>query len=237
MENETNSDAEHEKFIIKETPYKNAFIKALKLRRRYINHLIKVDKINMDSIKYHGWILTFFGCGKWKYGPGTLASLVTTFIWLMVSYLFYIKQIPVIFETVMWLSLSVAMFVYGLFIIPLYSKMLGVEDHSSIVLDEVMGQIVALAITYHFIKPYYFIIDETRINSLIIIFHISFCFLLFRLLDIAKPSFIGRIDRNIKGGIGVMLDDLVCGLITGFAGVVLFAFLNYFLKLSDSVLN
>ncbi len=40
-------------------------------------------------------------------------------------------------------------------------------------------------------------------------------FLLFRLLDIAKPGPIGWLDRTVGGGLGVMADDLLAGLITG----------------------
>ena len=40
---------------------------------------------------------------------------------------------------------------------------------------------------------------------------------LFRVLDIKKPSIIGRIDRNVKGGLGVMGDDMVAGF---FAGII-----------------
>ncbi|MDY3133122.1 MAG: phosphatidylglycerophosphatase A, partial [Campylobacter lanienae] len=39
----------------------------------------------------------------------------------------------------------------------------------------------------------------------------------FRILDITKPSIIGRLDRNLKGGLGVMSDDMVAG---GFAGLI-----------------
>ena len=40
-------------------------------------------------------------------------------------------------------------------------------------------------------------------------------FALFRLFDIAKPSLIGWLDRNTKGGLGVMADDLAAGLAAG----------------------
>ena len=39
-------------------------------------------------------------------------------------------------------------------------------------------------------------------------------FLVFRLLDIGKPLFIGWIDQNVHGGLGVMADDLVAGAVT-----------------------
>ena len=47
-----------------------------------------------------------------------------------------------------------------------------------------------------------------------------FAFLLFRLFDIWKPWPISWVDKNIKGGIGVLLDDLIAGLL---AGVIIYS--------------
>lgn len=192
---------------------------ALKLRRRYINQLFNNGKIKMSSLKYHSIFLTFFGCGKWKYGPGTLTSFVTVLLWFGVSYWFFAQNTSILLQTIIWLAMSSLMFIYGIFIIPLYAKMIGQEDHPSIVLDEVMGQLVALALSYPFVRPYYFVVPDPTINALIIIAHLGFSFVLFRLLDISKPSIIGKIDRNVKGGLGVMLDDLVSGIITGILNI------------------
>ncbi len=69
------------------------------------------------------------------------------------------------------------------------------EDHDPgyIVIDEVAGQLVVLAV----IPP-----DP-------LLYAIGFA--LFRLFDITKPAFIGWADREVKGGLGVMLDDLLAG--------------------------
>lgn len=40
-------------------------------------------------------------------------------------------------------------------------------------------------------------------------------FIYFRLFDIYKPSLIGRIDREVKGGYGVVLDDVLAGFFAG----------------------
>lgn len=176
----------------------------------------------MSALKYHEAILTFFGCGKCKYAPGTFTSFITVLIWLLVTILFLKNEVTIAVETFIWLFLSIVMFVYGVLIIPTYSKILGVEDHPSIVLDEVVGQILALAITYPVIKPYYASLMEQNMNVIIVTSHILFCFISFRFFDIVKPSVIGTIDRTIKGGLGVMLDDVVCGVISGIFGVVLF---------------
>ena len=43
---------------------------------------------------------------------------------------------------------------------------------------------------------------------------VAAAFLVFRLLDIGKPFFIGWIDKNVHGSLGVMADDLVAGAVT-----------------------
>uniref|UniRef100_UPI00261280DD phosphatidylglycerophosphatase A family protein n=1 Tax=Helicobacter rodentium TaxID=59617 RepID=UPI00261280DD len=46
-------------------------------------------------------------------------------------------------------------------------------------------------------------------------------FVLFRLFDIWKPSVIGRVDREVKGGLGVMGDDLLAGFFAGILGLII----------------
>ena len=46
-------------------------------------------------------------------------------------------------------------------------------------------------------------------------------FAAFRLFDIWKPSTIGWIDRELKGGLGVMLDDVLAGIAGGLLSVVI----------------
>lgn len=169
----------------------------------------------MFSIKFHAAFLTLFGCGKSKYAPGTVGSFAAVFIWLGFSYLFFLWQVSTLVEVVIWLVASLIILIYGSVASNIYSDFLGKEDHSSIVLDEVMGQVIALCLTYPFVKSYYF----TDVNLLIIISHVSFCFVIFRVLDITKPSIIGRVDKNVKGGFGVMLDDLICGFLTAALGI------------------
>ena len=50
---------------------------------------------------------------------------------------------------------------------------------------------------------------------------IIFSFAAFRLFDIWKPSTIGWIDREVKGGMGVMLDDVLAGIAGGLLSVVI----------------
>ncbi|MGA9046486.1 phosphatidylglycerophosphatase A family protein [Sulfuricurvum sp.] len=54
-----------------------------------------------------------------------------------------------------------------------------------------------------------------------IAFQIILSFLFFRFYDIKKPSIIGRIDREAKGGLGVMGDDIIAGFAAGITSAIL----------------
>lgn len=55
------------------------------------------------------------------------------------------------------------------------------------------------------------------INDINIYYMVPLAFVYFRLFDIWKPSIIGKIDRDVKGGWGVMGDDVVAGIAAGIA--------------------
>tara|TARA_B100000965_G_C18991748_1_gene498548 strand:- start:182 stop:463 length:282 start_codon:yes stop_codon:yes gene_type:complete len=80
------------------------------------------------------------------------------------------------------------------------------KDNSFIVIDEVAGMLVALSFIAHDAILYFF------------------AFLLFRLLDIFKPWPISWVDKKIKGGIGILLDDLIAGFFAG--GIILAVYIN-----------
>ncbi len=85
--------------------------------------------------------------------------------------------------------------------IDIYEKEVGIHDSSEIVIDELAGMWIALSIS--------------GLNSENIFIVASLAFIFFRLFDIYKPSIIGRIDKDVKGGLGVMGDDVVAGVFAG----------------------
>ena len=72
---------------------------------------------------------------------------------------------------------------------------MGVHDHPGIVWDEIVGQLVALTLA------------PVSLVSLLL------GFALFRLFDIWKPFPIRWLNNNVKGGWGIMLDDLAAGIV------------------------
>ena len=140
-------------------------------------------------------LATFFGIGLLKPAPGTWGSLAAVLLWYFLDFLHsYTYIILPAFILFSWLVCNKA------------DQDSESKDNSFIVIDEVAGMIVALSLISHDLFLY------------------LFAFLFFRLFDIFKPWPISWIDKNIKGGLGIILDDLIAGF---FAGGIIFAiFIN-----------
>ena len=128
--------------------------------------------------------------GKFKYAPGTIASLFTCIIFFYLNTYFQIEIIILIFFIVFFLSLLS---------IQNYLKLYGNKDHQSIVIDEFLGQYVAL-----FSIPL-FELENNIIN-------ISIIFLLFRFFDISKIGLRGI--EKIPGTFCILFDDIIGGIYT-----------------------
>tara|TARA_Y100000992_G_scaffold123670_1_gene81019 strand:+ start:70 stop:372 length:303 start_codon:yes stop_codon:yes gene_type:complete len=95
----------------------------------------------------------------------------------------------------------------GIYVSNYVIEQTGVKDYGGIVIDEFLGLWIALLI-----------FPVTLLGSLSV-------FLVFRLLDILKPWPIGLIDKKVEEGLGVMLDDVIAGLLT-FSFFVLLKFVG-----------
>jgi len=98
-----------------------------------------------------------------------------------------------------------------------YQKHSNTHDDGRIVIDELVGMWLALSIAPGIYTP----INEllTLNNGMLIQIILSFA--LFRYFDIAKPSIIGRIDREAPGGYGVMFDDVIAGIAAGITTAII----------------
>ena len=145
--------------------------------------------------------------GKIKYAPGTVASLITCLLFLFLINFF---SIPVI------LLFILIIFFYSFIAINNLFKELDAEDPQEIVIDEVVGQMLTLLAI-----PIY----ET-LYPLPKIYYCVAAFLLFRLFDIWKPYPISYIDNNVKGALGIMLDDIVASIYSIIVLAIIFFFLG-----------
>ena len=136
-------------------------------------------------------IVTFFYIGHAKIAPGSIASLVTTLIfYLFAKYLISYLFIMIIFITT----------ILAFFAVSIYTYELSEKDQSEIVIDEVIGQSIALLPLLLF--------EQTNPPQL---FMCIISLLLFRFFDIVKPYPINKFDR-MNNTFGVIFDDVLAGI-------------------------
>ena len=140
-------------------------------------------------------VLTFCKVGKIKYAPGTIASLITCLLFLLLINFFNISVL---------LLITLIIFCYSFIAINNSFDEFETEDPQEIVIDEVVGQMLTLLAI-----PIY----ET-LYPLPKIYYCVGAFLLFRLFDVWKPYPINYVDNNVKGSLGIMLDDVIASFYT-----------------------
>lgn len=146
-----------------------------------------------------GWLACGFGSGLTPKAQGTAGSLAALLPW------WWLRDMP----PWAWLLLLVVGFVVGVWACDVSSRTLGVDDHRSLVWDEFIGQWLALFPLLLMPAPWWMILVG---------------FGLFRLFDVWKPWPIGWIDRRVKGGFGVMVDDVVAGVMAALVLSLLLVF-------------
>ncbi len=155
-------------------------------------------------------IITMLGIGNSKYLPGTVASFVTCLIYI----LFYIFQISII---VLILNVII-IFIFSVYIIDKFNNSFSKVDAKEIVIDEFIGQSIPILTIYSFI-------EKNNLNYFIFLTLMSF--ILFRVFDIWKPYPINIIDKYMKNGFGVILDDIIAGIFSVLVFLIILMFKNY----------
>ncbi|WRE79134.1 phosphatidylglycerophosphatase A [Helicobacter pylori] len=154
----------------------------------------------MDKFSLRACFLTLFFSGYSKKAPGTIGSLVALLLGL-----------PVLIFSANTLFLG-AIFV-GLIAITQIDKEeeeTKRHDSSYIVIDELVGMWLAMAV------------------SGLSLAGVVLSFIFFRIYDITKPSLIGKIDKEVKGGLGVVADDALAGVLAGLSALLVIHILGFF---------
>jgi phosphatidylglycerophosphatase A len=144
------------------------------------------------------FILTFFYIGLIKKAPGTFGSIGAILFWILLNQ--FLDSI------LFWPIFLVIITIYGSIFIKKYSINKKHIDDKSIVLDEIVGQILTLEIIF-----FYFDLEKNILN-LENILVIILCLVNFRFFDILKTFPINIIDKKIKNGFGVMFDDILAAI-------------------------
>ena len=154
------------------------------------------------------FFITLFYSGLFPKAPGTIGTLVSLPLGMLVL---------IYFDSSTLFLASVLISIIAIKSINKYEERTGIHDDKRIVIDELAGMWFALSIA----PAIGVSIDNvmTLENGFLIQSVLSF--ILFRYFDIVKPSIIGRIDREAKGGIGVMGDDIIAGFAAGISSSAL----------------
>ena len=128
-----------------------------------------------------------FGAGVSRFAPGTVGTLVAFPIHWMMS--------PEYSPLVMMLAIG-GMFLLGVWACEVTGRHLGVADHGGMCWDEVVAFLLILEI-----------VPATVSWQLA-------AFFVFRFFDVVKPPPIRDLERRMKGGFGVMFDDILAALYT-----------------------
>ena len=139
-----------------------------------------------------------FGLGRIPFAPGTFGTLPGLIL------AWFCWQTPNGID----LAVTAVVLLAAIWIAGRSAQMLGVADDPRIVIDEIAGVLVAFVL----VPP----------SGLALV--IGFC--VFRLLDIAKPPPISTVDRRVKGGFGIVLDDVLAGIGTNLILQLLFRVLH-----------
>ncbi|GJM13738.1 MAG: phosphatidylglycerophosphatase A [Pseudohongiella sp.] len=125
-----------------------------------------------------------FGAGLSPKAPGTVGTVVAVLIYLA------LPSMPLI----AYAAIIVLSFILGIWICGKTAEDLGVHDHGGIVWDEFVGYWITM-----------FMAPSGLVWALL-------GFALFRVLDIFKPWPIKWADKELSGGVGIMLDDVLAGI-------------------------
>ncbi|GAA8045171.1 phosphatidylglycerophosphatase A [Helicobacter pylori] len=154
----------------------------------------------MNKFSLRACFLTLFFSGYSKKAPGTIGSLVALLLGL-----------PVLIFSANTLFLAAVLI--GLIAIAQIDKEeeeSKIHDSSYIVIDELVGMWLAMAI------------------SGLSLVGVVLSFIFFRIYDITKPSLIGKIDKEVKGGLGVVADDALAGVLAGLSVLLAINILGFF---------
>ncbi len=141
--------------------------------------------------KINWFLLTGFYSGLLPKAPGTWGTAVGTIIAYFIIVFFPNPNLTIIL-------LAVLFSIMGIKLVNVYEKESKTHDDKRIVIDEIAGILITIGL-----------LGDLKQDMIL---KIILAFITFRFFDISKPSVIGKIDKKVPGGLGVMGDDIVAGI-------------------------
>ena len=158
-------------------------------------------KIDLSLKQPAIFLSTLGGVGYLPKAPGTWASLLT------LTPVFLIQSYSGFFGLLVFCSI---IFILGIWASTHHERLTKSHDPQHCVIDECLGQSLVLLFTPNDLSFY------------------LLAFVYFRFFDIIKPWPTNWVDRNVKGGLGVMFDDVVAGAQAIIAMILTVKFLDSF---------
>lgn len=159
------------------------------LERKHPRTRVRGNSLRLISM----WVATGFGLGYLPPAPGTYASILATVAWYFVYQFLPPASFPLHLVTVI-LLVPITWWTAGR-----TARTLERDDPSCIIMDEVLGQSLALLFA-----------PLTLVNVIV-------AFAAFRFFDIVKPFPVRPCER-LPGGLGILMDDMTAGI---YAGILL----------------
>lgn len=146
-----------------------------------------INKIPLSSCNLWHILATGFGSGLSPFIPGTMGSLAAIPFWWLMTFL------PMqIYSLLVLIGISI-----GVYLCTRTARDMGIHDHGCIVWDEFIGMWITLmsipTMTWQWVLT---------------------GFVIFRIFDLWKPWPIYWFDQNVQGGMGIMVDDIIAGIIS-----------------------
>lgn len=134
-----------------------------------------------------------FGSGIMPFAPGTFGTLFAAFLYCLLPQMTFYS----------YLAFTVIVTLISMYVCDKASREIHIHDHPGMCLDEFPGFFVTM------------LFAPTGCLGLVL------GFVLFRFFDIIKPWPINWLDKNVHGGVGMVLDDVVAGLFASVLFIVL----------------
>jgi phosphatidylglycerophosphatase A len=187
------------------------------------------------GLNWNFWIATGFGVGKSPIIPGTCGSLLTFPLLFglamllpgieQLNHYIYSVYTPVFYVSSVVLIFAIISYLLGLWALPGYLYQHDDADPKEVVIDEIAGQALTLAGT----MPVAVLLAHDRTILWLVLIG---SFITFRLCDMLKPWPVNWVDQNVKGPMGIMLDDVVAAIMA-----MLLFYALFFIAIDYQLLN
>ena len=162
----------------------------------------------LDRVVY--WLGLGLGSGLPRRAPGTWGTIGGLIVAIPLLSLGFVP----------FLIITILSCVIGSWICGLTSELMGGHDNPHIVWDEWAGMwLTLLPLSYMGIADGNFWQNIAQTSSIVAII---IAFILFRFFDIIKPPPIGWADKKVAGGLGIMLDDIIAGVMAAAVWIIIY---------------